>query len=97
MGFKVNSGEYKLMGLAPYGEPKYTQKILDELIDLKPDGCFRLDQWYFDYCTGLSMTNGGFSRLFGHPVRDAYSDSSPNFTWTLPPRFKLSRMKSFCD
>ncbi len=52
-GFKVNSGEYKVMGLAPYGEPKYAQLILDKLIDLKADGTFRLDMSYFDYCTGL--------------------------------------------
>lgn len=68
-GFKVNSGEYKLMGLAPYGEPKYAQTILDNLIDLKPDGSFRLDISFFDYCTGLTMTNERFSRLFGEPVR----------------------------
>ena len=70
LGFKVNSGEYKVMGLAPYGEPKYAQKILDAIVDLKSDGSFRLDQRYFDYCTGLTMTNGAFSRLFGQPVRD---------------------------
>jgi carbamoyltransferase len=68
-GFKVNSGEYKLMGLAPYGEPKYTAKILDNLIDLKPDGSFRLDMKYFDYCTGLTMTNARFDALFGMPAR----------------------------
>lgn len=68
-GFKVNSGEYKVMGLAPYGEPKYAQKMLDHLIDLKDDGSFRLDQQYFDYCTGLTMTNAKFSDLFGEPVR----------------------------
>jgi carbamoyltransferase len=68
-GFKVNSGEYKVMGLAPYGEPKYAQLILDNLIDLKPDGSFRLDMAYFDYCTGLTMTNDRFARLFGEPVR----------------------------
>jgi carbamoyltransferase len=68
-GFKVNSGEYKVMGLAPYGEPKYAQLILDHLIDLKPDGSFRLDMSYFDYCTGLTMTNERFSKLFGQPVR----------------------------
>jgi carbamoyltransferase len=70
-GFKVNSGEYKVMGLAPYGEPKYTQRILDNLIDLKADGSFRLDMSYFDYCTGLTMTNDRFSELFGQPVRGA--------------------------
>ena len=64
-GFKVNSGEYKVMGLAPYGEPKYAQLILDHLIDLKPDGTFRLDLEYFNYCTGLTMTNGRFDELFG--------------------------------
>ncbi|QGM94027.1 carbamoyltransferase [Methylocystis rosea] len=68
-GFKVNSGEYKLMGLAPYGEPKYADLILDNLIDLKPDGTFRLDQSYFDYCTGLRMTNAKFDELFGGPAR----------------------------
>ena len=68
-GFKVNSGEYKLMGLAPYGEPKFERTILDHLIDLRPDGSFRLDQSYFDYCTGLSMTNGRFQELLGGPAR----------------------------
>ena len=69
VGFKVNSGEYKVMGLAPYGEPKYVQLILDNLIDLKPDGSFRLDMSYFDYCAGLTMTNDRFAALFGQPVR----------------------------
>jgi carbamoyltransferase len=68
-GFKVNSGEYKVMGLAPYGQPKYAQLMLDHLIDLKPDGSFRLDMSYFDYCTGLTMTNERFAKLFGQPVR----------------------------
>ena len=68
-GFKVNSGEYKVMGLAPYGEPKYASTILDHLIDLKQDGTFRLDLSYFDYCTGLKMTNGKFDSLFGGPPR----------------------------
>jgi carbamoyltransferase len=68
-GFKVNSGEYKLMGLAPYGEPKYVDRIIGTLIDLKPDGSFRLDQRYFDYCTGLTMTNARFHALFGQPAR----------------------------
>jgi carbamoyltransferase len=68
-GFKVNSGEYKVMGLAPYGEPRYANLILDHLIDLKPDGSFRLNQEYFDYCVGLRMTNGSFDRLFGGPPR----------------------------
>jgi carbamoyltransferase len=69
LGFKVNSGEYKVMGLAPYGEPKYAQTILDHLVDLKPDGSYRLDQSYFDYCTGLTMTNARFDALFGAPPR----------------------------
>ncbi len=68
-GFKVNSGEYKVMGLAPYGEPKYARLILDKLIDLKADGSFRLDLGYFDYCTGLTMTNDKFAALFGEPAR----------------------------
>jgi len=68
-GFRVNSGEYKVMGLAPYGEPKYAQTIFDSLIDLKKDGSFRLDQSYFDYCTGLRMTNEKFDKLFGGKPR----------------------------
>lgn len=68
-GFRVNSGEYKVMGLAPYGEPRYKDLILDTLMDLKPDGSFRLDMKYFNYCTGLTMTNGRFHRLFGGPPR----------------------------
>ena len=70
-GFKVNSGEYKVMGLAPYGEAKYAKPILDHLMDLKADGTFRLDLGYFNYCTGLTMTNDRFARLFGEPVRGA--------------------------
>lgn len=68
-GFKVNSGEYKLMGLAPYGEPKYYKTILDHLLDLKPDGTFRLNQDYFNYCVGLTMTNKKFDALFGRAAR----------------------------
>jgi carbamoyltransferase len=68
-GFKVNSGEYKVMGLAPYGKPKYVQAIFDNLIDLKEDGTFRLKIDYFNYCTGLTMTNGKFDDLFGGPPR----------------------------
>ena len=68
-GFKVNSGEYKLMGLAPYGEARIPRPILDKLIDLKEDGSFRLDLIYFDYCTGLTMTNDKFDELFGGPPR----------------------------
>jgi carbamoyltransferase len=68
-GFKVNSGEYKVMGLAPYGEPTFADLILDKLVDLKDDGTFRLDLDYFDYCTGLTMTNERFADLFGAPAR----------------------------
>src|SRR3989440_11825132 len=68
-GFRVNSGEYKLMGLAPYGEPKYVELILRELIDLKDDGSFRLNMKYFNYGVGLTMTNARFERLFGGPPR----------------------------
>ncbi len=70
IGFKVNSGEYKVMGLAPYGKPKYTDLILKELIDVKEDGSFRLNMKYFNFATGLTMTNDKFSKLFGHKVRD---------------------------
>lgn len=69
LGFKVNSGEYKVMGLAPYGEPRFAQTILDHLIDLKPDGTFRLAIDHFDFATGLTMTNERFHRLFGAPPR----------------------------
>ena len=68
-GFKVNSGEYKVMGLAPYGNPKYVEKIKDNLIDIKDDGSFWLNMEYFDYCTGLTMTNTKFDDLFGEPAR----------------------------
>ncbi|MBD24976.1 MAG: hypothetical protein CMG46_08225 [Candidatus Marinimicrobia bacterium] len=69
IGFKVNSGEYKVMGLAPYGTPKFTQIIFNNLMDLKADGTFRLNQRYFNYCTGLTMTNDRFNELFGAPPR----------------------------
>lgn len=69
LGFKVNSGEYKVMGLAPYGEPKFVKTILDNLIDLKQDGSFRLNMKYFDYCAGLTMTNNNFDKLFGGKPR----------------------------
>ncbi len=68
-GFKVNSGEYKLMGLAPYGEPRYADRIRDRLIEIREDGSFRLDLRYFDYCTGLTMTNRDFDAVFGGPAR----------------------------
>ncbi len=70
-GFRVNSGEYKVMGLAPYGEPRYRDLILERLMDLKDDGTFRLDLSYFDYCTGLRMTNDRFHDLFGGPARQS--------------------------
>jgi carbamoyltransferase len=73
-GFKVNSGEYKLMGLAPYGQPKYTDLIYERLLDLKPDGTFWLNMKYFNYCQGLTMTNGRFHNLFGGPPREPESD-----------------------
>lgn len=72
-GFKVNSGEYKVMGLAPYGEPKYVKAIYDHLLDLKPDGTFRMNMDYFNYCTGLTMTGNKFDELFGGPPRKAES------------------------
>ncbi len=68
-GFKVNSGEYKVMGLAPYGEPRFAKQIFEHLIDVKADGSFKLDLSYFDYCTGLTMTNARFDALFGGPPR----------------------------
>ena len=74
IGFKVNSGEYKVMGLAPYGEPEFKDLMLKELMDLKPDGTFRLNMKYFNYCTGLTMTNDKFSQLFGRPVRQREDD-----------------------
>ncbi|MFQ5601693.1 MAG: carbamoyltransferase [bacterium] len=73
-GFKVNSGEYKVMGLAPYGEPKYVRTILDNLIDIKADGSFRMNMEYFNYCAGLTMTNGRFDALFGGPPRARESE-----------------------
>lgn len=72
-GFKVNSGEYKVMGLAPYGEPKYYQRIKDHLIDIKDDGSFHMDMSYFNYCSGLTMTNDKFSALFDGPARQQES------------------------
>jgi len=83
IGFKVNSGEYKVMGLAPYGKPKYKDIILKELIDLKEDGSFRLNMKYFNYATGLTMTNKKFSNLFGHPVRNPKNDILTEFHMDL--------------
>ena len=78
-GFKVNSGEYKLMGLAPYGEPKYVNLIYDKLIDVKDDGSFRLNQDYFNYATGLTMTNEKFDNIFGKKPRDSKKDKITEF------------------
>jgi carbamoyltransferase len=91
-GFKVNSGEYKVMGLAPYGKPKYAALIIDKLMDLKADGTFRLDLSYFDYCTGMTMTNEKFNRLFDAPyvLRRNYSRNS---TWISPPPCRKVRKK----
>ncbi|WP_171209602.1 MULTISPECIES: carbamoyltransferase [unclassified Ruegeria] len=78
-GFKVNSGEYKVMGLAPYGDPKYTKLILDHLIDVKEDGSYKLNQSYFNYTHGLTMTNQAFADLFGQPVRKPETDDLTQF------------------
>tara|TARA_B100000795_G_scaffold266418_1_gene249581 strand:- start:883 stop:2721 length:1839 start_codon:yes stop_codon:yes gene_type:complete len=78
-GFKVNSGEYKLMGLAPYGAPIYEDKIINNLIDIKEDGSFHLDQTFFDYATGLTMTNKKFNNLFGQNPRDSKKESLTQF------------------
>jgi carbamoyltransferase len=88
-GFRVNSGEYKLMGLAPYGEPKYRDLILEHLIDLKEDGSFRLDQSYFNYVTGLTMTNKKFEDLFGQPVRKPDSDLLTQFHMDVAASIQL--------
>ena len=79
IGFRVNSGEYKVMGLAPYGEPKYKDLILENLIDLKEDGSFRLNQSYFNYATGLTMVNQKFANLFGEPIRKPDTDKLTQF------------------
>ncbi|WP_108883264.1 carbamoyltransferase N-terminal domain-containing protein [Anderseniella sp. Alg231-50] len=78
-GFKVNSGEYKVMGLAPYGVPRFKDLILEHIVDLKEDGSFQLDQSYFNYCTGLTMTKDRFAELFGKPVRNAETDRLTQF------------------
>ena len=78
-GFKVNSGEYKLMGLAPYGEPKYKKLIIDNLIDIKDDGSFKLDQSFFEYSTGLKMTSKRFSKLFGNKPRNPEKEKLTQF------------------
>ena len=79
IGFKVNSGEYKLMGLAPYGEPRYKSLILDKLLDIKDDGTFMLNQEYFNYSTGLTMTNTKFDNLFGQKPRDSRQEQITQF------------------
>jgi len=79
VGFKVNSGEYKLMGLAPYGEPKFKNLILKNLIDIKDDGSFKLNQSYFNYATGLTMTNEKFSKLFGQKPRNPKNEKLTQF------------------
>lgn len=81
IGFKVNSGEYKVMGLAPYGKPKYKDLILKELIDLKEDGSFRINISYFDYCAGLTMTNRKFDKLFGGGLQGSPNPRSRNGRW----------------
>ena len=82
-GFRVNSGEYKLMGLAPYGEPRFKDKILNSLIDVRPDGSFWLDQSYFNYCTGLTMTGPKFDDLFGMPRREPETEELTQFHMDL--------------
>ena len=82
LGFKVNSAEYKVMGAAPYGKPKYAAKILEELVDLRDDGSFKLDMKYFAYDYGLTMTNQRFARLFGHPRREGESKME-EFHWDM--------------
>ena len=79
-GFKVNGGEYKLMGLAPYGTPKYYDLIVEKLIDIKEDGSFRLNQKYFNYATGLTMTNENFNNVFGKN-QEKKTRRLHNFTW----------------
>ena len=88
-GFKVNSGEYKLMGLAPYGEPKYRDLILNNLIDVKEDGTFSLDQNFFNYSTGLTMTNENFSNLFGQKPRDSKKEKLTQFHMDIASSIQL--------
>ena len=98
-GFRVNSGEYKLMGLAPYGEPVYAETIRRELIDLKDDGSFRMNMSYFRYCQGLVMTSRRFERLFDGPPRRP-RDRLPSEKWTWQPRSSRSPKRScsaLCD
>ncbi len=88
-GFQVNSGEYKLMGLAPYGNPIYKDKILDYLIDIKEDGTFRLNQKYFNYATGLTMTNKKFDDLFGYPARKPNEENLTQFHMDVAASIQL--------
>ena len=89
-GFKVNSGEYKLMGLAPYGEPRFLNVILDNLVDVKPDGSFRLDLRYFNYLTGLTMTNQAFHDLFGEPPRNPETGPLTQFHMDVAASIQLA-------
>jgi carbamoyltransferase len=89
VGFRVNSGEYKLMGLAPYGEPKYKDLILENLVDVKDDGSFNLDQQYFNYATGLTMTNKKFSKLFGRNPRSPEKDEIEQFHMDIAASIQL--------
>ena len=93
-GFKVNSGEYKLMGLAPYGKPRYRDLIKQNLIDIKKDGSFRLAQEYFDYTTGLRMTSNKFHNYLGKNQEIAKKINLTNFIWILLLLFKKSQKKS---
>ncbi len=88
-GFRVNSGEYKVMGLAPYGVPKYADLIEEHLIDIKPDGSYRLDMSYFNYCTGLTMTNTKFDKLFGRPARRPDQDPLEQFHMDIAASVQL--------
>jgi carbamoyltransferase len=90
LGFKVNSGEYKVMGLAPYGSPKYKDVILNELIDLKDDGSFRLNQKYFNYSTGLTMTNSIFNNLFGQKKRESEKDEITQFHMDIASSIQIA-------
>ena len=94
-GFKVNSGEYKLMGLAPYGEPRYADLILDNIFDLKADGTFHMDMQYFNYATGLTMTNERFDALFGGPPRSP-NHPSRSVKWTSPRPSRWSPRSAYC-
>ena len=97
LGFKVNDGEYKVMGLAPYGEPVYADRIYDRLIDLKDDGSFRLDMRYFNYCTGLTMTNDRFADIFdGVPNGVIPMHRLNSAIWISPARYRPSPKKLCC-